>query len=90
MEKKIDAWVPSPDDTLDSLIGQQRQVLEDFAEFSGSAFPHLAEIPSIVVEVDQTEVVERSANGSRFFKVVQRLFRKNGNGHGGGIEGTGA
>jgi hypothetical protein len=88
MEKKIEPWVPRPDDTLDSLIGQQRQVLEDFAEFSGSAFPHLPEIP-MIVEVDQTEVVERSANGSRFFKVVRRLFRKNGNGDG-GVEGAGA
>jgi len=79
-QKKNDAWVPGPDDTLDSLVGKQQQVLKEFAKFSGDAFPGLPKIPSAVVEVDHTEVVEQSANGSMFVKVVRKIFGKNGNG----------
>jgi len=81
MEKKIDTWVPSPDDTLDNLVSVQKIVLEDFAKLSGVALPRPVDISftvAEVVEIDHTEVVAQSANGSRFIRIVRKIFRKNG------------
>jgi len=83
MEKKNESWVPGPDDTLESLVAQQRRTVEDFAKQSGVSFPRLTDI----IEVDHTEIVEQSMNGSKFIKVVRKFFRMDGNGSGNRTEG---